>query len=78
MLEVAEGNRDEVGDTQRRYTSGLWTLVPGKLGCWTLTRVVSGLVGKLHCVKSCVLVKNCGQLLCEEILSSGELAPRVI
>ena len=73
---------------------GLWTparSLPEKLGnwaiagegrrvgpCWTLTQIVSRTVRKLSCVKSCVLVKNCGQLLCEEILSSGELAPSVI
>ena len=39
---------------------------------------VSGLVGKLGCVKSWVLIKKGRQLLCKELLSSGWLTPRVI
>ena len=66
---------------------GLWTPVkslPEKLGCqvtpgegrrvglcWTLTWIVSRLVRKLGCVKSHVLVKNGGQLLCKELTCSS-------
>ena len=59
MLEVAGGNRDKVGDTQKQYTStGTVDAGPEKLRCqvtpgegrsWpceTLTWIVSGLVGK--------------------------------
>ena len=46
--------------------------------CQTLTQIVSRLVRKCGCVKSHVLVKNDGQLLCKELLCSGWLTPRVI
>ena len=60
---------------------GLWTLAPEKLWCWrnlekggvglcwTLTWIVSGLVEKVGLCGT--LVKNCGQLLCKELSSSG-------
>ena len=35
MLEVAGGNRNEVGDTQR-HLLGLWTSGAEKLGCWVM------------------------------------------
>ena len=73
MLEVAGGNRDEVGDTQRWYktygtvdTSTREIEVPSDTWrreelCQTLTHIVSGEGGKLSCVKSWALVKNSGQ-----------------
>ena len=68
---------------------GLWTPAPEKLKCqatpgegrgWamsTLTRIVSGLVENLGCVKTHTLV-NGRQLLCKELCNSVWLAPRVI
>ena len=62
---------------------GLWTPTLEKLRdqatpeeggvgpCGTLTLIVSGLAGKLGCVKSPVLVKNCGQLLCKELSAAA-------
>ena len=91
MLEVMEGNRDQVGDTQNHYISSgsvdtstreiegpgnSWRREDGP--CWILTLIVSRLVGKLGCVKSPVLVKNSGQLLCKELSSTGWLTPKVI
>ena len=67
---------------------GLWTLAPEKLGIRAIGEgkseamsdhdSVSRLVGKLGCVQIQVLVKNTGQLLCKELLSSSWLTPRVI
>ena len=87
MLEVSGRNRDETGDTQRQYTStgtvdtntreievpGVNLEKEGVGPCQTLARIVSRLVGKLGCVKSCALVNNRGQLLCKELSSRARL-----
>ena len=88
MLEVAGRSRDEVGDTQRQYTStgtvdtgtreiGVQRhLEKGGVGpCQTLTQVVSGLVEKWDCV---VHVKNRRQLLCKELSSSSYCTHREV
>ena len=86
MLEVARGIKKKwETHTGSIHPLVLWTpgagrhLEKGGVGpCRTLTRIVSGLVRKSGCVKSRVLVKNGGQLICNELLNGGWLAPRLI
>ena len=69
----------DCGCHHQRNSGSRRHLEKGGVGlCQTLTRIVSGLVGKWGHVKSQALVGNCGQLLCKELSSSGCLTPRVI